>query len=145
MRHGKHVQIARIICTVTLKCAEVVCVPNFGAQFFEDRPVALLPFMTHLAFQMFPEVGSHSVVVEQSIIHVEQKNITHSYFAAAPNTTTEIIKLTVTLRTAGNRSSALELLNGIPNPKCFTRTLVQPTDRPLLPFAPVLHTPTKPR
>lgn len=29
--------------------------------------------------------------------------------------------------------------------RCFTRTLVQPTDRPLPPFAPVLHRPTKPR
>src|SRR5690348_16903051 len=63
MRNSKHVQISRIVRAITLQRAKVICVAYFGAQFFEDRPVALLPFMTNLPFEMFSEIGSHGVVV----------------------------------------------------------------------------------
>ena len=41
MRNSEHVQISRIAYPVTLKGAEVICVPDFGPQLFENRPVAL--------------------------------------------------------------------------------------------------------
>ena len=41
------------------------------AQVFENRPVALLPLVTNLTFQMISQVGGHSVVVEQRIIYIK--------------------------------------------------------------------------
>ena len=71
MRNRKHVQVVGVVCAVTLQRAEVICVPNFCSQFFENRPVALLPLVTDLTFQMISQVGGHAVVVEQRVIYVK--------------------------------------------------------------------------
>jgi len=71
MRNGKDVEIARIVCPVALECTKVIRIANFGSQFFEDGPVALLPFMTNLLFEMISEVGRYSIVIEQRIVYIE--------------------------------------------------------------------------
>jgi len=63
----KDVQVVGVVCPVTLQGAEVICVPDFCSQFFENRPVALLPLVTNLTFQMISQVGGHPVVVEQRV------------------------------------------------------------------------------
>ena len=71
MRNCKDVRVAGVVCAVTLQGAEVICVPNFCWQLFENRPVALLPLVTNLVFQMISQVGGHSVVVEQRVIYIK--------------------------------------------------------------------------
>ncbi len=64
-------QIVRVACAVTLQGAEVICVPTFCSQFFENRPVALLALLTNLTFQMLSQVGGHPIVVEQRVVYIK--------------------------------------------------------------------------
>jgi hypothetical protein len=66
--------IARIGPAVVLQRAEVIGIAELGAQLLEDRPIALLPLMPDLAFEMALEVGANTVVVEQRVVDIEQEN-----------------------------------------------------------------------
>src|SRR6185369_16194608 len=59
---------------VTLQCAEVVSVTEFGAQLFEERPIVLGASGADFALEVAFEVGGNAVVVEQRVVHVEQEN-----------------------------------------------------------------------
>jgi len=59
---------------VALERAEIICVAEFGADFFKKIPVVLLALRANLLLQMMLEVGSDTVVIEERIVHVEQKD-----------------------------------------------------------------------
>src|SRR5579872_2863824 len=57
---------------VPLQRPEVVCVSQFGTERLKDRPVVLLALASQLAIHEAHQIGDHAVVVQQSVVHVEQ-------------------------------------------------------------------------
>ena len=57
-----------------LQRAEVVGVPELGAECFEDRPVTQLTLDANGARQGRLEVGDNAIVVEQRVVDIEKKD-----------------------------------------------------------------------
>src|SRR5215472_11753617 len=72
--HFEDVRIARILDAVALEGAEIIRVAEFLAELLEQHPVALLPLSAKGPSQVFAQVGGDTVVVEQGVVDVEQKN-----------------------------------------------------------------------
>jgi hypothetical protein len=73
-RDGEQVRVVGVLDAVALEGAEVVGVAQFGAQLFEDDPVAPGALAPYLALQEAPEVAGDPVVVEQGVVHVEEED-----------------------------------------------------------------------
>ena len=63
----------RILNAIPLQRAEIVRIAELDAQLLENRPVALLALRADLAREMTPEVVGDAIVVEQRVVHVEEK------------------------------------------------------------------------
>jgi hypothetical protein len=60
--------------TVALERAEIVRVPELGAQLLEDLPVAHAAYKAHLALEVRAEIVLDRVIVEEGVVHVEKKD-----------------------------------------------------------------------
>jgi hypothetical protein len=60
--------------TIALQGAEVIAVAEFREQLFENRPVALAGDNAELTIEVALDVFLDAVVVEQRIVHVDEKN-----------------------------------------------------------------------
>src|SRR5262249_5631210 len=76
-----HQQQPRIVATLTLllrsialQRSEVVGVAELAAQLLEDLPIAITARLTELALQMVAQIILHAIVVEQSVVHIQQEN-----------------------------------------------------------------------
>src|ERR1035438_1239271 len=73
-RNGQQAQVMRVLASVTLQGAQIVGVTKRGSQALEDSPVTPRPLGADLALEVFGEISDDAVVVEQRVVHVEQKN-----------------------------------------------------------------------
>ena len=67
-------RISRINSSIALQRSEIIGIAEFSPQFLEDGPIALLPFMSNLTFQLAFQISRHAIVIEQRVVHVEQKH-----------------------------------------------------------------------
>ena len=74
MRYDQQVRIARMLDAVTLQRPEVIRIAQLGSQLFEDSPILFCAVRTDFAGEMMPKVRLDSVVIEQRVVHVEQKD-----------------------------------------------------------------------
>src|SRR5215471_2070555 len=58
---------------VTLKCAEIVAIPQVCEELFENRPISIAGVRAELAFKMALEIVLNTIVIEQSVVDVNQK------------------------------------------------------------------------
>src|ERR1700758_1682369 len=79
-RNRQQVGVARILTAIALQGAQIIRIPKLGAQFFKKLPVALLAFMPDFFIEMLFEISGYSIIVEQSIVHVEQENQLETHF-----------------------------------------------------------------
>ena len=66
--------VVRMVQAITLQRAEIIRVAQLGAQRFENLPVNLSALLANFRSQMGAQIGDHLVVVQQGVVHVEQKN-----------------------------------------------------------------------
>src|SRR5262245_29575987 len=66
--------ILRMLDPVALQGAEIVPIAQLGEQLLEDRPVTLAAGNSEFAIEVAFDVVLDAVVVEQRIVHVDQKN-----------------------------------------------------------------------
>ena len=59
---------------ISLQSAEIIGIPEFCAQLLENSPVLPLRRASDVTFEMPPKIGRHSIVIEQRIIDVEEKD-----------------------------------------------------------------------
>src|SRR5439155_26778165 len=59
---------------VALERAEVIRVPELGAELLEHLPVLLLPALTHLLGQVVLQVRGDPVVVDEGVVDVEEED-----------------------------------------------------------------------
>ncbi len=72
-RDAEHVRVARALDSVALKGAEIARVTRVGAELVENRPVAFLALRANFAREVVLETRGDLVIVEEGIVHVEQK------------------------------------------------------------------------
>src|SRR5262245_31501082 len=60
--------------SVALQRAEVVAIAQLGEQLLEDRPVPLATGNSELTIEVAFDVVLDAVVVEQCIVHIDEKN-----------------------------------------------------------------------
>ena len=72
-RHRQKPRIVHGSQSVALKGAEIVRITQFVAQLFEYCPIPIPAFRTRFTLKMFSEIVLYTVVVDQRIIHVEEK------------------------------------------------------------------------
>src|SRR5215468_7038430 len=60
--------------TVRFESAEIVAVAQLDKQLLEDRPVPVATSGTELALEVAFDVVLDAVVVEQRVVHIDQKN-----------------------------------------------------------------------
>src|SRR6185437_757727 len=73
-RDSQQVGISQILDSVALKGAQVVGVAKLGPQALEDLPVTRLALGAEGLLEVAPKITFDPVVVEQSVVDVEQKN-----------------------------------------------------------------------
>ena len=73
-RNGQQAQVMRVLAAATLQGAQIIGVTKPGSQLLESGPVTPRPLGPDLALEIFAEVGDDLVVIEQRIVHVEEKN-----------------------------------------------------------------------
>ena len=66
--------IPRVLDPVALQGAEIIAVTQFREQLLENRPVALAGGNSELTVEVAFDVVLDAVVVEQRIVHVDEKN-----------------------------------------------------------------------
>ena len=64
----------RIIDAVALQCSKIVGVSEFRSDLLEPLPIALRPFQADVRRQVTLQIGGDVVVVEQRVVHIEEKN-----------------------------------------------------------------------
>jgi hypothetical protein len=78
-------RIAGMLDAVALEGAEIISIPEFGAQLFKDGPVALLALSADLAFEMAHQLSDDAIVVKQSVINIEEEDyFTRRHRESAP-------------------------------------------------------------
>ncbi len=65
--------IVRILDAIPLQRAEIVGIAELDAELLENRPVALLALCADFAREMAAQVVGDAIVVEQGVVHVEEK------------------------------------------------------------------------
>ena len=71
--HQQQLRVVEILEPVALQGAEIVRIAELRAQLFENRPVAITLGTAELTFEMLAEILLHGIVIEQGIVHIEQK------------------------------------------------------------------------
>ena len=59
---------------IALQRAQVVCVAELGPKLFEDGPIPRLPLVADLALEVALEIGGDVIVVDQRVVHVDEKD-----------------------------------------------------------------------
>ena len=59
---------------VALQGAEIIAIAQLGEQLLENRPVSLAARNSELTIEMTLDVILDAVVVEQGIVHIDEKN-----------------------------------------------------------------------
>ena len=72
--NGEETWIVRFFVAVALQCAEIIGITEFTPQLFEEAPITLRPFAADLLFQMMLEVRRDAIIIQQRIVHIEQKH-----------------------------------------------------------------------
>src|SRR4026209_1887684 len=79
MRDRQQMRVARVLSAVPLKSPQVIRIAQLPSQLFEDRPVSFLPLVADFALKITPQVFCYPIVVQQRIIHVEEKDNVRRY------------------------------------------------------------------
>src|SRR5262245_8677606 len=66
--------ILRVLDPIALQRAEIITVAQFAKQLLEDGPIPLAASNSELTIEVAFDVVLNAVVVEQRIVHVDQKN-----------------------------------------------------------------------
>ena len=59
---------------VALQSAEIIAVAQFGEQLLEDCPVPLAAGNSEFAIEVALDIVLNPVVIQQGIVHVDEKN-----------------------------------------------------------------------
>src|ERR1700688_1941205 len=71
--------------SVTLQSAQIIAITQLFEEILEDLPIAVPTGCAELAFEMLSEILLNMVVVEQRIVHVDEKDHRHDFaHAVAP-------------------------------------------------------------
>ena len=74
VRHRQQLLFSRLLDAITLQRPQIVGVSEFRAQLLEDFPIALLAGLAHFIRQVPLQILCHAIVVEHSIVHVEEEH-----------------------------------------------------------------------
>jgi len=74
--HGEEPQFVRILRAIALKSTEVIGIAKARAMVFENPPIPFCPLRADFLDEMVFEIGSNAIIVEQCVIHIEQKHET---------------------------------------------------------------------
>src|SRR5262244_3556500 len=66
--------ILRVLDPVALQGAEIIAIAQLSKELFEDRPVAVAAGGPELTFKVAFEVALDTVIVEERVVHVNEKN-----------------------------------------------------------------------
>ena len=66
--------ILRVLDPVALQGAEIIAIAQFGEQLLENRPVPVAAGSSELTFKVAFDVVLDTVIVEQRIVHIDEKN-----------------------------------------------------------------------
>jgi hypothetical protein len=72
--HSEQANIRRMLHPVTLQSSEIITVTQLRHQFFEDHPIPVTRLWAVLALKVIPQVILYVVIVEQSIIDIDQEH-----------------------------------------------------------------------
>src|SRR5262245_43265558 len=73
VRHPQHIRPVHLFDSKALQCAEVIDIAQFAAQFFKDVPVPVTSGGSIGVRQVLLEMALHQIVVEKSVVDVEQE------------------------------------------------------------------------
>ena len=73
-RHGKQLDVTRMLAPIPLQRTEVVAIAELGEKVFQDAPVAVASDAAIRTLEMIFQVLLNPVVVEQRVVDVDQEN-----------------------------------------------------------------------
>ena len=73
---GEEPKFVGILGAITLESTKVIGVAKARAMVFENPPIPFCPLRADFLDEMVFEIGSNAIIVEQCVIHIEQKHET---------------------------------------------------------------------
>src|SRR5215469_13390520 len=134
VRHPQHIRPVHLFDSKALQCAEVIDIAQFAPQSFEDVPVPVTSGSSICVRQMLLEIALHQIVVEKSVVDVEQKydggrfghrSLLCSNYALRHATMLQLVALprssfaTSVTRSGSNRNLRCNSLRGADAPNVF--------------------------